>query len=67
MNLQRVSRGAQAAVTLTCCLCKHPVREVAAYADLDGKPFIDYYCEPCAEVVAPKQVDALVTLATKIV
>jgi hypothetical protein len=66
MNLQRVSRGAQAAVTLTCCLCKQPVREVAAYADLDGEAFAAYYCEPCAEVVAPKQVDAIVTLATKI-
>jgi hypothetical protein len=67
MNLQRIPRDAQAAVTLTCNLCRQRIREVAAYADLDGEPFIDYYCEPCAEVVAPKQVDSIVTLTTKII
>ena len=25
------------------------------YADLDGKPFVDYYCEPCKERVSARQ------------
>jgi len=31
--------------------------------DLDATPFYAFYCEPCAEIVAPEQVDGILTFA----
>ena len=63
MNLQRVSNGTGARVMLTCCECGQRFRDKELYADLDGTPFAAFYCEPCAEQVAPSQVDGILTFA----
>jgi len=35
-------------LTVPCNFCKVRIPLAEAYADLDGKPFQDYYCETCA-------------------
>lgn len=63
MNLQRVSIGCPARMMLNCCKCGGRFRDKELYADLDGAPFSAFYCEPCAETVAPGQVDGIHTFA----
>lgn len=63
MNLTRVSTGTAARVMLSCCKCGQRFRDKELYADGDGIPFHAYYCEPCAEIVAPDQVDGILTFA----
>ena len=38
---------------IPCVKCHTPVWFHHAYADLDGKPFEDYYCAPCAMQLQP--------------
>lgn len=62
MNLQIVSVAASGPITVTCRHCgrratqgpsntmvqdEHRITGVV-WADLDGAPFQDYYCSPCA-------------------
>ena len=63
MKLQRVSTGTAVRVGLSCCKCGGRFRDKELYADLDGTPFESFYCEPCAETVAPTQVDSIHTFA----
>jgi len=37
---------------LLCCRCNHWAPIANMLADLNGKPFIDYYCKTCAEEAA---------------
>ena len=63
MNLQRVSKNNGARVMLTCNRCGERFRVEEMYADIAGTPFDAFYCEPCAESIAPDQVDGLLTFA----
>jgi len=63
MNLQRVSSNTGARILSPCCKCGRYFRDKELYADLDGTPFHAFYCEPCAESVAPEQVDGILTFA----
>lgn len=63
MNLTRVSTGTGVRVTLSCCKCGQRFRDKELYADLDGAAFNAFYCEPCAKIVAPEQVDGILTFA----
>ena len=51
MNLQPVKMRKEINQTLYCVQCRRWAQEV--FADLDGKPFIDYYCLECAQQVQP--------------
>jgi len=44
MKLQKVKPPK---MLYTCIKCGKKTPEV--YADLDGKPFVDYYCEECTK------------------
>jgi len=35
----------------TCVHCNKKSSSLTGYADLDGKPFQDYYCETCANEI----------------
>lgn len=59
MLLKRVEKGSSA-LKITCCNCNQLRREIECYANLHGEPFKDYYCQECAENIAPKQVDGLI-------
>jgi hypothetical protein len=48
MNLQRVSRYNGREIRLICSECGVWTPDDQCYANLDGKPFKDYYCEPCS-------------------
>lgn len=71
MNLQRVQRNQHSACKVICKRCamlgsKHFWRrEVECYADLDGKPG-DFYCQECAEDIAPAQTDGQLVFARSI-
>ena len=46
--------------TCVCVRCKCITRAGdgcgPVYADLDGTPWVDYYCEPCARAAKEEQV-----------
>lgn len=63
MKLQRVQRHGASAITLSCVRCAGRFREVELLADLDGPAFAAYYCQSCADVVAPGQVNDYVITA----
>lgn len=50
LKLHRVLRVTGPAFRLECIKCgkKTQSDREPVYADLDGKPFVDYYCKPCA-------------------
>lgn len=68
MKLKRVERNATSACKVICKRCQmlgkqnYWRREVECYADLDGKPG-DFYCQECAEDLAPNQVDGILVFA----
>ena len=47
MNLQPINPPAPA-FTCHCVACGGRVLSTDALADLDGRPFVDYYCRACA-------------------
>jgi len=49
MNLQPINPApAPGRMRLTCCHCHRWFDAATGYADLDGKPFVAYYCRPCS-------------------
>jgi hypothetical protein len=62
VKLKRVERNATSPCKVICKRCSEMRREVECYADLDGKPG-DFYCQECAEDMAPAQVDGLLVFA----
>jgi len=38
-----------------CCSCNRSTNFNKSFADLDGEPFISYYCPPCVDSVKKKQ------------
>ena len=68
MKLQRVERNQHSACKVICKRCtmlgsKYALRrEVECYADLAGQPG-DFYCQECAEEIAPNQTDGILTFA----
>lgn len=53
MKLQRVHSVREPAVAAhfvrTICVgCRAAITMWEAYADLEGEPWVDYYCQPCA-------------------
>jgi hypothetical protein len=51
MNLQRVGRYNGREIRLICSECGVWTPDDQCYANLDGKPFKDYYCESCSNNV----------------
>lgn len=62
MKLERVKRNQHSACNLICARCAAEGkqhfwrREVECYADLDATPGT-FYCQECAEEIAPRQTD----------
>ena len=50
MNLQPIHPPLRWGQGVRCQWCWATI-ETGGHADLDGKAFIDYYCEPCRIVV----------------
>lgn len=48
MRLKQVSMNPLYPIRVTCCTCGEQILAHHAQADLDGEPFVAYYCEPCA-------------------
>lgn len=51
MNLQPVTLRGNGPLCFLCCACGGRATQTESrpvYADLDGRPFIDYYCHECA-------------------
>lgn len=46
MNLELISDGP--VFVFSCKSCLRPTKSTVGFADLDGKPFADYYCAVCA-------------------
>jgi len=49
MNMKPCTDKHGQAVTCSRCFARVPLAE--AFADLDGKPFTDYYCRDCADLL----------------
>lgn len=49
MNLVQVPQYLSHKVSLVCVSCTKMTPETNCFADLDGKPFKDYYCVSCAQ------------------
>ena len=50
MNLQRINPPIPE-FTFTCSKCMAKTSSKNGYADLDGKPFEDYYCSKCKDEI----------------
>lgn len=55
MNLQQVTGPPIMLVCIRCFKLGMTSRNVF-YADTEGKPFEDYYCEPCADALRAEEV-----------
>ena len=62
MKLKRVERNQHSACKVLCSRCAMLRREVECYADLEDAPGT-FYCQECAEVLAPSQTDGILTFA----
>ena len=54
MNLQPVPIAQSGSLKFACVKCGDIVWQsvdTPVFADLDGEPFIDYYCHHCAETL----------------
>lgn len=48
MNLVKV-KATSNVLWVTCCDCFTLLKEADSYADLDGEPFMAFYCQSCVE------------------
>jgi len=53
MNLVEVSKKSANPFTATCIKCGHKSQtdREQFYADTQGKPFVDYYCDKCGSEI----------------